>query len=53
MGRVVKTGPSLITVREEGAEENILIYGPGNVGLTVGKVYEFSDLVVSEQRSKV
>ena len=37
----------MITAREVGAEENVLIYGRGNGDLIVGNDYEFSQLVVS------
>ena len=47
VGRIVRTGPTLITVREVGAKNNILIYGRGNESLTVGMNYEFLYLEVS------
>ena len=47
VGRIVRTGPTLITVREVGAKNNILIYGRGNESLIVGMNYEFLYLEVS------
>ena len=46
VGRVVRTGATMITVREMGAMENVLIYGRGNGDLIVGNIYEFSHLLV-------
>ena len=46
VGMVVRTGATMITVREVGAKENVLIYGRGNGDLVVGNSYEFSQLVV-------
>ena len=51
VGVVVRTGATLITVREVGAKENVLIYGRGNGDLVVGNNYEFSQLVVRNYKS--
>ena len=47
VGRVVRTGPTLITVKEMGAKNNVLIYGRGNESLIVGSYYEFLYVEVS------
>ena len=49
--KVVRTGATMITVREVGAKENVLIYGRGNGDLIVGNIYEFSQLVVRNHES--
>jgi hypothetical protein len=51
VGRVVRTGATLITVREVGAKENMLIYGRGNGDLEVGNIYEFSHLLVKNHET--
>ena len=46
-GRVVRGGATMITVREEGERDNVLIYGRGNESLIVGETYQFSHCIVS------
>ena len=46
-GKVVRVGATMITVREEGKRDNVLIYGRGNESLIVGETYQFSNCIVS------
>ena len=46
-GKVVRLGATMITVRQEGERDNVLIYGRGNESLIVGETYQFSHCIVS------
>ena len=43
----MRVGATMITVREEGKRDNVLIYGRGNESLIVGETYQFSNCIVS------
>ena len=47
VGKVVRVGATMITVREEGERDNVLIYGRGMKSLKVGNTYQFSHCTVS------